>query len=282
MASSRVFTKITKADCSTLRGTEGEDTRAELKRIYSSELGSYQSEHDTTIIVDLLYHATVFGIEQFDDDAKLSVFVSLLFDTHQESMDQKLQLLESIKLFESKLVSHSVHRPPKTVCLFNAVDLSAIHTFVVDTYYRHYKMYLYVFSTPTLLTVSTGAMQVVVPQQPVKFRPLSEGVPENVQPEQATSVVADNPEVQDQPAASTPPPPEDGAAVQGEVSDTASPSEPVSKPKGLKAQMASISSEVSKMSHAKLDALEERIAELEAQQQANPAKGQKAAGKKKG
>ena len=279
MASSRVFAKIKESNCDTLRGSTGTEVRQELQQIFDEELSKLGSEDEKNIISDLLFHATAFAAEQFEENTKLSGFISILLDTHVESMSQGLQLKESLRLLEKKLVAHSVHRPPKTVRIFDPIDLSAIHEFVLDTYFRHYKMYLCVFCKPSLLTITTKPMQVVLPQMPKQFRPLCEAVSEST----SSNPISNNEmtETNDPTPVENPLPADDVMSQVESPHQTDNTTDSQPKPKGLKAQVSAITSEVSRLTHSKLDSLEDRITELETQQ-ANAAKGQKTVGKKKG
>ncbi len=60
---------------------------------------------------------------------------------YNESFDLGLSMSESYELFRHLLLKHSCHRPPFSSGIFNLNDVKAISDYVLDTFFRHYKMY---------------------------------------------------------------------------------------------------------------------------------------------
>lgn len=58
-----------------------------------------------------------------------------------------MKLEKAYGLFEDLLLKHSVERPPFSIAVFSYTDTKAINTHFVNTYFRHLKMYQYVFGT---------------------------------------------------------------------------------------------------------------------------------------
>lgn len=52
----------------------------------------------------------------------------------------------SFENFKELLLTHSVQRPPFSIGLFTFTEMKAIMAWALDTYYRHYKLYMYAFT----------------------------------------------------------------------------------------------------------------------------------------
>ncbi len=49
---------------------------------------------------------------------------------------------------------HSVQRPPYSIGLFTLAEMKAILAWILDTYYRHYKLYMYAFTDRVLMSLT--------------------------------------------------------------------------------------------------------------------------------
>jgi hypothetical protein len=59
----------------------------------------------------------------------------------------------SFQLFKGLLLAHSVQRPPYSIGLFTFSEMKAILEWALDTYFRHYKLYMYAFTDRVLMSV---------------------------------------------------------------------------------------------------------------------------------
>lgn len=57
-----------------------------------------------------------------------------------------LKVDRSFENFKELLLTHSVQRPPFSIGLFTFTEMKAIMAWALDTYYRHYKLYMYAFT----------------------------------------------------------------------------------------------------------------------------------------
>eukprot|EP01032_Pedospumella_encystans_P013620 gene13620-15670_t len=64
---------------------------------------------------------------------------------------------QSFQRFQDLLMRHSVERPPKSVQIFESVDVERIVDYVLNSYYRNYSLYMYVFGVQTIVTVKQQA-----------------------------------------------------------------------------------------------------------------------------
>ena len=52
----------------------------------------------------------------------------------------------SFQLFKELMLQHSVQRPPYSIGLFSLQEFKKVLEWALDTYYRYYKLYQYVFT----------------------------------------------------------------------------------------------------------------------------------------
>lgn len=52
------------------------------------------------------------------------------------------------------IIKHSVFRPPYSICLFNLHQVKLTTEYLLETYFKHYKMYKYAFTKRVLLDLS--------------------------------------------------------------------------------------------------------------------------------
>ncbi|XP_019484078.1 PREDICTED: coiled-coil domain-containing protein 189 isoform X5 [Hipposideros armiger] len=94
---------------------------------------------------DLMEYGGSFSPEQ------MSAACALLQDLHQACVATPLgNVEECYRYFTSVLFCHGVRRPPFSINLFKEEQLLALADYVVNTYFRHFKLYKYVF-TPQVL-----------------------------------------------------------------------------------------------------------------------------------
>lgn len=79
-------------------------------------------------------------------DDKLSGLFSIMRETHRRSTEEKLTLERSFGVFKELVLQHSVQRPPHSVGLFNVGEMKQVLEWAVDSYYRHYKLYMHAFN----------------------------------------------------------------------------------------------------------------------------------------
>lgn len=83
------------------------------------------------------------------------------------------QVDKSFQGFKDLLLMHSVQRPPYSTGLFTLAEVKTIMNWMLDTYYRHYKLYMYTFTDRVLMSVTqTHPMDIVetMAQAPMQVR----------------------------------------------------------------------------------------------------------------
>lgn len=99
------------------------------------------------ITLDLFSHALLFCRQQSFSLEQTSAACALLQDLHQACVATPLgNVEECYRYFTSVLFCHGVRRPPFSINLFKEEQLLALADYVVNTYFRHFKLYKYVFT----------------------------------------------------------------------------------------------------------------------------------------
>eukprot|EP01006_Ploeotia_vitrea_P000488 TRINITY_DN103142_c0_g1_i1.p1 TRINITY_DN103142_c0_g1~~TRINITY_DN103142_c0_g1_i1.p1 ORF type:complete len:296 (-),score=22.02 TRINITY_DN103142_c0_g1_i1:161-1048(-) len=278
MAQSLVWDKLTPEDIEDLKNVEvADDVKAFLQKMFDdTKRGpSWLEPRDAPgwkkkneILLDYYFHTLRFCREHSFTPEKTSAFFSIMHRTHTESMRARATHEESFKTFQSLIVQHSVHRPPFSTQTFTIADVKAINQYVTETYYRHYKMYLYAFTEQqqVKLTTTYGVDRVERPKPPP---PLAQAIPEEewLQQERERGKEMEGKELVEDPvvqvgepvsAANVP----DGESESGDQGLDQLPLD--GSLQGLKGQLEFIRTQVSKMTAGKIDVLESKLAQLEA------------------
>merc|ERR1719502_2029662 len=58
---------------------------------------------------------------------------------------ERLDSSQTFELLRTLLLRHSVPRPPWSIAVFSANDLKMVTDYVVNTFFRHFKLYQYVY-----------------------------------------------------------------------------------------------------------------------------------------
>merc|ERR1711865_677995 len=104
-----------------------------------------------------------FAAESSFPDTKTSTLFSVLKLAHFTSMERNLPANQSQLELHSLLLAHSIEHPPYSIAVFSPVDVRSIMDFATDTYYRHYRLYRYVFTPRQLLELAVAPERVELP-----------------------------------------------------------------------------------------------------------------------
>nr|XP_007988411.2 coiled-coil domain-containing protein 189 isoform X2 [Chlorocebus sabaeus] len=149
--------------------TSAEEMRQVLAELL--ELGCPEQSLRDTITLDLFCHALIFCRQQGFSLEQTSAACVLLQDLHKACIATPLgNVEECYHYFTSVLFCHGVRRPPFSIDLFKEEQLLALEDYVVNTYFRHFKLYKYVFTPQVRLDLSLTYMGL----QPPKLWPESE------------------------------------------------------------------------------------------------------------
>ncbi|XP_057343136.1 cilia- and flagella-associated protein 119 isoform X3 [Manis pentadactyla] len=134
-------------------------------------LGCPKQSLRNAITLDLFSHALLFCRQQGFSLEQTSTACALLQDLHKACVATPLgNVEECYRYFTSVLFCHGVRRPPFSIDLFKEEQLLTLANYVVNTYFRHFKLYKYVFTPQVQLDLSLTYMGL----QPPKLWPEDE------------------------------------------------------------------------------------------------------------
>ncbi|KAM4813042.1 cilia- and flagella-associated protein 119 isoform 1-T1 [Urocitellus parryii] len=149
---------------------EKTDNIEEMREVLAEllKIGCPEQNLQDAITLDLYSHALIFCRQQGFSLEQTSVACALLQDLHKACAATPLgNVEECYRYFTSVLFCHGVRRPPFSIDLFKEEQLLALADYVVNTYFRHFKLYKYVFTPQVRLDLSLTYMGL----QPPKPRP---------------------------------------------------------------------------------------------------------------
>jgi len=122
--------------------------RSNLEQYMAKLLGLPNHAEDLRqgILMDLYLETIRYGKAAGFPADRMSAFFSIVKVNHFQATDERLTMEKSFQYFKDLLLRHSVHRPPYSIGLFSFQEIKAITDHMIDTYYRHYKLYQYAFT----------------------------------------------------------------------------------------------------------------------------------------
>ena len=123
-----------------------DELRLQLRRALNI---SYEDSRKNEIAEDFHVYNYTFCKDQAFDGRRTSTFVSImeeLFLADTNTHDPARTREASFAHFQKLLLSHSVERPPKSIQVFTEQDLELILKYAIDSYFRQFNLYKYVFS----------------------------------------------------------------------------------------------------------------------------------------
>jgi len=149
------------------------ETKDEVRRLLQEYMKIDQAEGlATEILLDLHYHDYAFCVSKNFSYAKISTFLSIMKRVLQECVERKLPVEEGFHVFQTWLLKHSVERPPKSVGIFTYDETQALLEYVHGSFFRHYKLYMYVYMTRCDIRVRLKPESMKGLGQPPKMLPL--------------------------------------------------------------------------------------------------------------
>jgi len=137
------FTDVTKADIAQLNAAA---TKGEIKQILKRCLGMDQPPGFLTeILADMHLYNFSFARSKRFPPAKTSTFLSIMKLVLEEGVRKRLPANEAFDVLKAWLLKHSVERPPMSVGIFDFDDVKDVTEYVHNTFFRHYRLYIYAF-----------------------------------------------------------------------------------------------------------------------------------------
>ncbi|XP_008822058.1 coiled-coil domain-containing protein 189 isoform X2 [Nannospalax galili] len=148
-------------DIHSMHRLEKTATVEEMREVLAEllDLGCPEQSLRDGITLDLFSHALIFCRQQRFSLEQTSAACALLQDLHKACIATPLgNVEECYRYFTSVLFCHGVRRPPFSIDLFKEEQLLALADYVVNTYFRHFKLYKYVFTPQVRLDLSLTYM----------------------------------------------------------------------------------------------------------------------------
>ncbi|ELU07033.1 hypothetical protein CAPTEDRAFT_224982 [Capitella teleta] len=118
-------------------------------------LQDYKENMKNAILLDLYYYTLQFAKENSFTKEQTSAFFSIVKQTHEMAVETPFGNVDHcFRYFRELVLCHSVKRPPFSIDIFNADHISKISDYVINSYFRHFKMYKYVFTPLVRLDLS--------------------------------------------------------------------------------------------------------------------------------
>ncbi|XP_026567756.1 coiled-coil domain-containing protein 189 [Pseudonaja textilis] len=133
------------------------ETTDELKRLLSDlfDLKDFESNPRSAILLDLYFYTIQFSQEQGFNREQTATFFSIVKDVHEACVETPLPNMEECyKYFSELIFCHSIRRPPFSIDLFSQDQLVLLTDYMINTYFRHYKLYKYAFTPQVRLDIS--------------------------------------------------------------------------------------------------------------------------------
>ncbi|XP_043942581.1 coiled-coil domain-containing protein 189 isoform X2 [Protopterus annectens] len=156
----------------------------------------------SAILLDLYFYTVQFCRENGFNREQTSALFSIVKKTHEACTETPLGNVDQCYNYFIDLVfCHAVKRPPFSIDLFDQDQVQLVTEYVVNTYFRHFKLYKYVF-TPQMsvdLTLTYVGMPKSEESQEVEQEDMTvhsvetpvEEKTESIQPEVPVSADAD-------------------------------------------------------------------------------------------
>ncbi|XP_054849201.1 cilia- and flagella-associated protein 119 isoform X2 [Eublepharis macularius] len=147
---------------------EKAQTTDELKRLLAElfNLQDFELNPRSAILLDLYFYSIQFSREQGFNQEQTSAFFSIVKDTHEACVETPLPNVEECYSYFTELVfCHSIRRPPFSIDLFSQDQLVLITDYVINTYFRHFKLYKYAFTPQVRLDISFSYIGMPEPRE---------------------------------------------------------------------------------------------------------------------
>jgi Flagellar C1a complex subunit C1a-32 len=113
------------------------------------------NEETREIILDFHCINLKFCLEQKFDPQQVSAFLGLMTTLLTTTLKTRLDLSQSMAFFKQQVLLHSTQFPPMSMGVFSLDDTRPICEFALDTFFRHFANYQYVFVSHLLLKVTS-------------------------------------------------------------------------------------------------------------------------------
>jgi len=107
------------------------------------------------VLLDLYFYSLQFARQQAFNKEQTSAFFSIVKNTHTVCTETPFgNVQQCFNYFREMVLCHAVKRPPFSIDLYKPAQVRSITEYVINTYFRHYKLYKYVFTPLVRLDLS--------------------------------------------------------------------------------------------------------------------------------
>ncbi|XP_077996046.1 cilia- and flagella-associated protein 119-like [Glandiceps talaboti] len=122
-----------------------EDIKSTLTEFFGLE--DYSENPRSAILVDLYFYTIQFARGHDFTKEQTAAFFSIVKKTHEMQVETPFGNIDlCFSYFKELVLCHAVKRPPWSIDLFTPDQVKLITEYVVNTYFRHHKLYKYVFT----------------------------------------------------------------------------------------------------------------------------------------
>jgi len=123
-------------------------TKAEIRQLLKEHLKVDQpDEFRAEVLTDMHYHNYSFCVSQAFPPEKTSTVLSIMKIVLEDAVRLRLTPEDAFQLFQDWLLKHAVERPPRSVGIFSFDDVKSIVEYATNSFFRHYRLYMYAFTT---------------------------------------------------------------------------------------------------------------------------------------
>lgn len=152
---------------------EAAQSRREVREILKECMKIDQAEGlRTEILADMHYHNFAFCQARGFSAEKTSTFLSVMRLVLEEAVSRRLTVDGALDVFKEWLLKHGVERSPYSIGLFPFDEVQALTEYAHNSFFRHYRLYMYVYMTHRDLDIRLDEEVVGLSSPPPRFAPL--------------------------------------------------------------------------------------------------------------
>lgn len=128
------------------------DQYALFSRLLAKQMNLNLTNKKDLIQIDQFYYLIKYALSNGFGKEQISALISVAKRTHEIAVETAFgNLDQSFDYFKNLLLCYAVHRPPFSINLFSPVQVENIVNYFLDSYFKQFKFYKYVYSPAVLL-----------------------------------------------------------------------------------------------------------------------------------
>ena len=170
-----LWAHVSEADTKDLCGTVGKlACQEKLLRVLGLDVQLTPERQQ--VLGNHLFYAFAYAKDARLGHAAISTYLSIIKEIFESDVETGYKSMDaSFDEFKRLLLRHSVDRSPVSVQVFERAQVPGLVDNMTDTYYRHFRMYQYIFAKQETLHLEQHAL-FDLETVPVNIAPLSEGI----------------------------------------------------------------------------------------------------------